>query len=108
MNAEQAARLAGTKAGTNARTPMSSFEMFQYNENFVIGYIAGHSFAESVRMASPTAAAVTVGTLAHEYQQDINVVCQHMGFSHELRNVAMSFFESSRELEAFEGDFEED
>lgn len=76
---------AGYVAGISDDVPMDDFEMSMRHNDFVIGYIVGHSESESFRAASSSVAAWTAGELAFRYNVPLKTLIPRLGFDTELR-----------------------
>lgn len=58
---------AGYTAGLNSDLPLGAFEMSQYANDYVFGYVVGYSEAESFRQASSMVWAWQAGELGRLY-----------------------------------------
>ncbi|ALE55199.1 hypothetical protein AC233_11330 [Burkholderia sp. HB1] len=59
--------MSGYNAGMVADEPISAFEMSPRVADYQIGYVMGHAFSESVRLASSHAGCVVAIDLAKTY-----------------------------------------
>ena len=59
---------AGHQDGINADQPMGDFEMFQYVDDYVLGYVVGYSEMVSFQQASPMAWSWQAGELGRLYR----------------------------------------
>lgn len=103
---------AGHLAGSEADAPMDDFEMSRCHDDFVIGYIVGHSEMESFRAASPLVAAMTAGEMGYQYNVSYNSLLPYLRFdaelSERLRDAYTDAAESAAEDRCREDDEDED
>lgn len=75
---------AGYLAGNAADSPMDDFEMSMRHDDFIVGYIVGHSEIRSFRVASHHFAARVAGELGYLYNVPPSRLLPHFEFDAEL------------------------
>lgn len=70
---------AGYKAGLNADQPFGAFEMSQFVDDYVLGYVVGYSEIVSFRQALPVAWAWQAGELGRLYRVPLRDLAQFIG-----------------------------
>lgn len=79
---------ASYEAGTTADVPPDTFEMMEFEQQYIFGFITGYSVAVSVRAALPAAARWTAGELGRQYGIPLDTLLKEVQF--EIDEVMLS------------------
>ncbi|MGN4069132.1 DUF2623 family protein [Burkholderia gladioli] len=89
----QSALNAGYEAGMQADVEPSDYDMSFFEPDYRLGFVLGHSTAESIRRASPMAAAVMAADLGPRYNVPLDVLLEQMELPDDLCGIVEEAYE---------------